>query len=259
MFTKEYWNKRTLKYGHTGHSEPFLYCFDQEARKFAVGELLKNISFKKTASALDFGCGTGDFLELLNNKFVNVLGYDISDQVLEKAKQAHRQAAGLAFTNSAATLKEKMPYDLILTVTVLQSLDKNELKDTMEQFCSLLSHDGYILNMEFFSTEERNNDFKEDRVTIKEWSEIVENSGLTIVSQHSFYNPILAPAVSWKKYNTGLFLNVLKLFKRWHRVQVYFSKTARQIIYKEKDVLAIENSTFKIYILQKKAHADQTS
>jgi SAM-dependent methyltransferase len=257
MFAKEYWDVRAERYGHTGHSEPFLYCFDQEARKFAIDQVIRQTPFRKRQRALDFGCGSGDFLPLLKNNFGYVLGYDISGKVLEKAKRNFKGTAAL--TDDLDMVKEKGPYDLILTVTVLQGIENEEIGGAMKRLFSLLSDDGFVVSMEFFSKEGENTDSGETRLTQSGWKEILKANGLRVVFCRSFYNPVIFPSVSWKKYKANLPLKILRPFKHLSFVKSYFSWKARQIIYKERDILAPENSTFKIYILQKETHAGQTS
>jgi SAM-dependent methyltransferase len=258
MFTKEYWDNRVVKYGHTGHSEPFLYCFDQEARKFAVAEIIRSLQFSNKERLLDFGCGSGEFLELLKYDFKELTGFDISERVLEKARKKNI-LSHLVLTNSDEKVKQRSPFDLILTATVLQGLEKGELKYVIKKFSELLAENGYILCMEFFSHDGTNFLKGENRATMSDWKEILQENKLGIVDQYSFYNPVLFPTTSWRKYKSEIILKIIKPLKYLAPVKSYFSKRAKQIIYEEKDVLGIENSIFKIYILQKDKHANKTT
>jgi cyclopropane fatty-acyl-phospholipid synthase-like methyltransferase len=255
MFTREYWEKRVSKHGHTGHGEAFLYCFDQEARKFAVKELLQHIHFKKKDKALDFGCGTGDFLNILNSWFKTVDGYDISYNVINKARKNLKHQDAITLTNDISEIEQSAPYDFILTVTVLQSLTKNELVEACKLLFNALDDNGYIVCMEFFTNEVRNTQTHENKATANEWLEILKSNQIEIISLHSFYNPVLYPSNSLKLYNNKRFLKLLKPLKRFRITQKILSHVAKKIIAKHNDVLEKQKTPFKIQILQKINHA----
>ena len=81
---KEYWENRTKEKGHTGWSDPIIYSYDQKIRLNTVKYILKSLSIRG-GSALDYGCGTGDFSVLLSKFFDKVKATDLSDNVLEIA------------------------------------------------------------------------------------------------------------------------------------------------------------------------------
>ena len=251
MFTKQYWNERALKHGHTGHSEPFYYCFDQEARRFAIGEIISSLPFQQKENALDFGCGSGDFIGLLLQDFKTVSGYDFSESVLRLAKQRHTSHAAVFLSHHFNDIENKGPYDLILSVTVLQYLNKQQLEKTLGALYANLNKTGYLVSLDTFSTPEINNEHGTDKATVQEWEHAVKTCGFTTTAAFHFYNPVLFPSRSWKMYNDNLFLKCLRPFKRLKAVQAIFSNKARQIIYSQKDILHDQNSIFKIYILQK--------
>lgn len=253
MLNKEFWNDRAVRYGHTGHTEPFLYSFDQEARKFAVEKILAHLFTDKKDKALDYGCGSGDFSEILKEKFSLVVAYDISEKVLQIAQHTH--GTQIKFTSDKRAVRDNSLYDLILSVTVLQQLEEQDLHDAVKEFSLLLSNSGYILAVEFFVNDEWNAINNEKRITNSAWKEILEKNGLSIVSKHAFYDAALAPSASWHEYNSNLFLRILRVFKNSDMARRIFVKKAREIIHKRQDVLGVENNTCYIYILQK-VHAD---
>jgi cyclopropane fatty-acyl-phospholipid synthase-like methyltransferase len=255
MFTKDYWEERLKNNGHTGHGEPFLYCFDQQARKFAIAKLLKHINFQKEDKALDFGCGSGDFLKILNAHFKTVCGYDISDKIINKAQKKIKHEKEIVLTNDISKLKKCGPYELILTVTVLQSFTKNELTEACTLLFNILDDNGYMICMEFFSTEIRNKQTNENKTTKEDWLEILKDNQVEIISLHSFYNPVLYPTASWKSYNKNKFLKLLKPVKRFCLTQKMLSRVAEKIVAKHDDVIEKQKTPFKIQILQKIKHA----
>lgn len=255
-FTNEYWNERALKYGHTGHAEPFYYCFDQEARKFAIREIIKNTGFTDKNKALDFGCGSGDFLELLLEEFSSVTGFDPSEKVIEKAKRRLYKNKAVFLCSTFNEVEKNAPYNLVISVTVLQNLNKTELEKTLHQVCDMLVEGGSVICLDAFSSPEKNKEHGEDKATTNEWLEAIKKAGFELSAVYPFYNPVLFPTRSWQQYTKNKLLKSLKPFKRFLWIQKLFSSTARQIIYREKDILQEQNSIFKIYILQKQRHAN---
>ena len=66
--SKDFWNGRVKKYGHTGWADIFIYAYDQQARLRVIENILKQLEFNKSL-AFDFGTGTGDFANLLLGYF----------------------------------------------------------------------------------------------------------------------------------------------------------------------------------------------
>jgi len=250
MFTAGYWNERALKHGHTGHAEPFYYCFDQEARKFAIAELIKQTPFLTKNKALDFGCGSGDFLEVLSEHFKCVAGYDHSDKVIDVARKRYA-AQPFLISSHFKEIEQQAPYDLALSVTVLQYLDASSLEKTLQLLYKNLNAGGYLICLDSFSSVEKNQEHGLDKATNAEFSASVKTAGFKMAGVHPYYNPVLFPTPSWKQYNANLFLKLLKPFKNFPMAQKLFTRKAKEIIYREKDILLDQNSIFKIYILQK--------
>ncbi len=249
MFTADYWNKRAEKYGHTGHSEPFYYCFDQQARLFAVSEIIKKTNFEKK-SALDFGCGSGDFITLLAENYGLVYGYDISETILKKTRTKLRQS-NVILKSHLSDCGYEGGFNLILTVTVLQYLTKKELNETIHSLSGLLSGNGKIVCMEFFVANDYNTKADTPKTTVSDWYEVLDKNNLKITTSYNFYNPILFPSHSWKTYTNILFLKFLKPFKHLSFVQMLFTKAALRLILKKKDVLFEKETAFKIFVIEK--------
>jgi SAM-dependent methyltransferase len=84
----EYYSEKVLKYGATPNGVDWNNITSQELR---FKELLKLIGddHKSLCSLLDYGCGYGSLFQYLKkyNKNVNYFGYDISEEMLKKAKE----------------------------------------------------------------------------------------------------------------------------------------------------------------------------
>lgn len=249
MFDKAYWNERAEKYGHTGHAEPFYYCFDQQARLHAIESLIRQADIPKE-QALDFGCGSGDFTELLSRHFNTTCAYDISDVMIRQVKKRFSQAAVIA----SDTLKEMLEgrrFDLLLSVTVLQTFGAEELDGVLSLLARHLSEKGLFIAMEFFTTAALNRQLGETKATAEEWHDLLKKHGLKITSQPGFINPHLAPSKSWNSYNNNLFLKSLKPFKRYAFAQAQFIRSAKNILNHYKDTLPETGSPLHFYTIQK--------
>lgn len=255
MFEKDFWNNRAVKYGHTGYADPFLYSFDQEARLFAVKKILSRlITEPKRDKALDFGCGTGDFIPILREKFSLVVGYDFSEAVLAIGRK--KLGREIKLVNDKKQLWDHGLYDLALSVTVLQDFNYQELNQALRELSLLLTNNGYLVAVEFFVNEEWNAIHNEKRTTMSEWMEALETNGLSLVSRHAFYNPVAAPTASWKEYASDPWLKFLRIFRKFDFAKRAFVGKAKKIIQKHQDVLGVEDNSYYIYVIQKTPHAD---
>lgn len=255
MFTKDFWNAKATENGHTGGEDSFAYSFDQEAKRFAVQKILSRlVPESKRDRALDYGCGSGDFTSVLKDKFSLVVGYDFAEKVLEIAEK--QQSNGTKFTADKRVLWDNSLYDMILSVSVLQDFNYQELNDVVRELSLLLVSNGYLVAVEFFANEEWNAIHNEERTTVSEWNEVLEANGLTVVSRHTFYNPLAAPISSWKEYESNLWLKTLRLTGNSAIARKAFSEKAKEIIQKYQDVLGVEDNSCYIYVIQKAPHAD---
>jgi ubiquinone/menaquinone biosynthesis C-methylase UbiE len=249
MFSKEYWNERAERFGHTGHSEPFYYCFDQQARLHSINEHLLTFA-KKKGKALDFGCGSGDFIPLLNKHFKTVYGFDISDTVITQTRKRFDQQ-NVILSDKHEDILEGIKFDLILSVTVLQTFCKEQLEDTLAALSNSLMPNGIIIAMEFFTTAQLNLTLHESKATTDEWLALLQKYHLKIIARPGFINPHIAPSKSWISYNNSLFLKVLKLIKRTGFAQKQFTRYAIKTLQHYNDTTPENNSHLSIYIIQK--------
>ncbi len=249
QFTKEYWNDRAIKHGHTGHAKPFIYCFDQQARLFAIHQILKALRIEKN-NALDFGSGSGDFVELLSRQFKNVCGYDISETVIDIAKQRFHHSK-IDLTSNLSDIEAYPLFDLILTVTVLQGMSMSELESAVSLFSKIVSKSGAMIFMEFFTTDEINARIGEKRITQNEWYKCLNAYHLQIQSEHYFYNPLVSSTKSWVEYRSSLINRFLKYFKKNKWAQNKLTENAKKIIDQYQDAISSSPTPFKIYIVKK--------
>lgn len=249
MFDKSYWNERAEKYGHTGHAEPFYYCFDQQARLHAIRQLISSLNGPKDY-ALDFGCGSGDFIGLLKDYFDTVYAYDLSDVMIRKVTARYQQPGIIASDKLEDVLKDRR-FDMILSVTVLQTFSPDQLDEALARLSGHLSDNGTFIAMEFFTTTELNRKLGETKATGDVWLDLLKKHHLKVIATPGFINAHIAPSKSWNSYNNNLFLKGLKPFKRSAFAQAQFRRAATNILNLCNDTLPETSAPLQFYIIQK--------
>lgn len=82
----------------------------------------------KQAAVADFGCGVGKFLPILAEKFGHVYAIDISEKLLEQAREDCANFDNISYSNhdlSQAGIKlQKFDFALCVNVAIMKSLDK---------------------------------------------------------------------------------------------------------------------------------------
>jgi ubiquinone/menaquinone biosynthesis C-methylase UbiE len=206
-----YWDHRTKRYGHTGWSNQATYSFDQFVRINSVQFVLEKLTNKSLA--LDFGCGSGEFTNILSQKFEKAIGFDISELVLKIAKDKFDNPR-VKFTSNYEEIKEAK-LDLILVITVLQHIvEEHELIEVLRQFCKQLAPNGSIIILESFSDTETKNEYLNLR-KFSDFNNLLNKNGLEIVEIKNFYHPKYYPLANYIKFKSNyctLILNKLAYF-----------------------------------------------
>jgi SAM-dependent methyltransferase len=105
------------------------------------------------SNVLDFGCGTGDMLYLLQKEKPdwNVLGIDVSNGMLEKAKKNYPEMAAkfLKVDNGRESeIVGESKFDLVVSTCVFHHISPIEWRDTMRRIRSLLRPGSHFLLIE---------------------------------------------------------------------------------------------------------------
>jgi SAM-dependent methyltransferase len=195
--TTSFWDHAVMSRGHTGYSDPLLLRYDQPIRLATIGGVIDQLYPSGLAgkSALDIGCGVGDFVALLRDRGATVAGVDISSEVIAKAKQ--RFAGDASVTLQVGRLPD-VPFapgrmDLITSVTVLQHvIDDDEFVEALRTLGSTLRFGGHMVLLELTPPARRSVRIESEAVTYlaerppDEWLAAFEKAGLRLVARPVF-------------------------------------------------------------------------
>jgi 2-polyprenyl-3-methyl-5-hydroxy-6-metoxy-1,4-benzoquinol methylase len=90
--------------------------------------------------ALDYGCGTGIFSRWLSSNGVGVIGLDISDQMLQKARDLSDDS--ITFTNDLSQVTSSR-FDAIFALSVLEYVD--DVDHLLNAFAAATSSRGLLV------------------------------------------------------------------------------------------------------------------
>jgi ubiquinone/menaquinone biosynthesis C-methylase UbiE len=200
---ESFWDSLARKHGATGFTDYSIAFFDQLMRLKCIEQILSEheILDRRNSVLLDFGCGTGDFLAYFSKSFKNVIGYDVSEEVLSIASHRLQRFSNIELLRSIENLDAKC--DVVLSITVLQHiLNDNELRDALSKISSLCKNGALLVAMESVSSlsvvvshpphlKARSLNF---------WVDSFKESGFEVVAVRSFYNPYLLVTPSYTKY-----------------------------------------------------------
>lgn len=108
---------------------------------------------KDESRVLDFGCGNGRLMEVLENKNVDYVGVDVSQKLIDLAKDNNREKDGfkrvnfLKIENDFKYLPfQNESFDVIYSIAVFHHLpDSKKRLDIAKELYRLIKHNGYIL------------------------------------------------------------------------------------------------------------------
>ena len=193
-----FWSERVRRYGHTGWSDAATYAYDQRLRLKAAHEVLSGLPAPARRSALDFGCGVGDFCAVLARHADAVVGYDLSPAVIQRAAQLNAAPNVRYVSNVDAVWSQR--FDLILSVTVLQHVvDDAELQALVHRFAEALNPGGRIVVLETLADVPADAGYLKRR-TLAQLLAVFAAAGLQPAAQRGFYHPTECPTPAFRAY-----------------------------------------------------------
>jgi SAM-dependent methyltransferase len=160
-----------------GHKNYYIYLL----QKIALEEVLE---LKGNEVVLDFGCGSGRFSYWIALRVKKVVGLEITPEMIELAEK-NRTAQNVEFMvyDGLHFPVFHNPFDLILSVGVLQVMKGELLKNTLSGLAQCLKKDG-----RFYIIEQVSDNTKMDRPNIKEYLDAFRESNLECLQYYPIRN-----------------------------------------------------------------------
>jgi len=229
-----FWRHRAATHGHTGWRDQVVYAYDQQERLRLVDDLLSRLDLPRGATAVDFGCGTGDFSRLLLDRGLRVVGYD----PFVTPRLEHRR---FAFSRQPAEL-EGTACDLVLSVTVLDHvLDDRQLQGTLALIARLLRPDGRLVMLEYALDAWQTlcpNGFQAFR-RLDDWDRCFGRAGLALLEHGPAPHPGDSPSPGYASYRHHPAVRALRRLGLGDRrpAQLALRHLARRVMRREPPVL----------------------
>jgi len=205
----DFWTERYKTLGHTGWKNPVIYAYDQLERLAIISEQVEKLELKPL-TALDFGCGTGDFSQLLLDKGFSVLGYDpyVEPEIIHP---------NFRYIRSRDELDNISKVELILSVTVLDHfLEDQHFKDELLFLRTKISANGFLILLEYISDEVTDVSSEYQAYRIKEqWQEHLTLAGWHISTLEPVPRPTTAPSAGFNSYRSHFWVRFLEKLHRY--------------------------------------------
>lgn len=97
--------------------------------------------------ALDLGCGTGEFTQILSKKVIRVFGIDISPVMIEEARKRHSQENIQYSLQDFDEMDEEIKYDYIVSIATFHHL---ELELALPKIGRMLKDGGKLIVLDLY-------------------------------------------------------------------------------------------------------------
>jgi 2-polyprenyl-3-methyl-5-hydroxy-6-metoxy-1,4-benzoquinol methylase len=194
--TAAFWRARFAAVGHTGWSDQLVYQFDQRCRLQAFSSWLRE-TFTAAGSALDFGCGSGDFSRLLVNLNWTVTGFD----KYVRPGFVHPQFRYVAVLSDLSA--QEYLFDLIVSITVMDHItDDREFLTTLASLRRLVKPSGRFFFLEYSPHEILPVNSYQAFRPMDAWKRCLDETGFVLKRVEPFFHPESASISAWEAYRT---------------------------------------------------------
>jgi SAM-dependent methyltransferase len=149
---------------------PYSEALERSAKRTEPTWLPKVFDLPQTGVALDVGCGFGRSVRWLSEQYVQVIGTDISAEVISKAKGLCKDIGNATFyVNEADSLpSEVLPgsIDMAYVFTVFQHIPREYTLGLLQKIQTALSDNGVVV----FNLVSNINEDKNDGALDTEWA-----------------------------------------------------------------------------------------
>ena len=148
-------DKVSKSWGQFGNENPMHYILTdkdnwnpQEFYQTGIDYVENNIGslFQPSTSILDFGCGTGRLSEAFTKYFDRVVGVDISEGMLETAKQyTNGRVEYILNKKDDLSIFEDQTFDTIFSLITLQHMPNALQEKYLREFLRILKIEGTLI------------------------------------------------------------------------------------------------------------------
>ena len=182
MIEKEDWDQRAKKGFLASGIDPG----DKRGHKNYYIDLLQKIALEEVLDlkgdefVLDFGCGSGRISYWVAPRVKKVVGVEITPEMIDLAER-NRTARNVEFVlyDGVHFPIFPFPFDLIISVGVLQTIKKELLKNTLSGLAQYLKKGGMVCFIEQVSDSP-----KRDRPSLKEYLDAFGSSGMECLQHY---------------------------------------------------------------------------
>jgi ubiquinone/menaquinone biosynthesis C-methylase UbiE len=108
-------------------------------------KLIKKYNKSKNNKILDVACGTGIHADLLQKQGFDIIGLDISEDMLKEAKKKNSKVKFIKGDMKKLDLNEKFGAIICFFNSILYNKDKKEMKKTLTNFYNHLEKTGILI------------------------------------------------------------------------------------------------------------------
>ncbi len=200
---EEYWNIVASKYKN---EESVLVPGDIKIKNQYYDSVQRKVllkSFKQLSAGsriLDIGCGVGRWSFQLANRGMNVIGVDISSEMIKVAKERARKKkidnVGFLVSKAHEINFPASSFDGVLAITVLQHiLDEKQRYAAVDKMVKATKKGGKFFILEKV-VQEKFREFHVKPLTEKEWIKIFESRGARFLESYPVPNSPLVDFVT---------------------------------------------------------------
>lgn len=178
---KDYWEYRSQR-GCEYKGENFYTItpipYYYQRRKIILAYIKKIIRQTKSTIICDFGCGDGEYINKLYDKQEYYLGVDISENMIECAKNTTK-GKSVQFVVSGSGIPQGKTYDLVYSSAVWAHLGDTEMVHLLRNIKKRLKHGGaFILCEQCAPTRYEGDSYI--RRSYDEYSSLLGNEGFSL-------------------------------------------------------------------------------
>ena len=148
-YWKIFWEQRPQNVSSDYELDRVSSCRNMEVDKLAEKKLIYFIDPKKNDIIFDAGCGTGINIGILHSNVLEIIGMDISADIIDRARERMKREninnAKLMVGNIADTKLSSNRFSKIICLSVLQYLDDQECIAAIEEFIRISKNNALLI------------------------------------------------------------------------------------------------------------------